>query len=241
MEDCCPTDIPPVVKADAYKESGSWEEVNGMKVYLAGPKDAKSAVLLVYDIFGIHPNVLQISDSLAKEGHRVVMPDLFRGKEWPIAKFPPTDKDEFHGWLGKEAAYDKVSKDIFQCRDKYFPGIGYGVLGFCWGGSIAFQCAIDDEEHVKAIATAHPSFVTPDMAGKVTKASAMVLPSKDEAPMLDVKEALEKNKTLAHWERFDNMHHGFCAARGDWAVAEQQSAATRAIGLFISHFRKSLL
>jgi hypothetical protein len=29
------------------------------------------------------------------------MPDLFKGKPWELNKFPPPDRDEFLGWIGK--------------------------------------------------------------------------------------------------------------------------------------------
>ena len=29
------------------------------------------------------------------------MPDLFKGKPWELSNFPPPDRDEFMGWLGK--------------------------------------------------------------------------------------------------------------------------------------------
>lgn len=46
---CCT--VPPVV-ADGYKEKGEWITINGMKTYATGLKDAKTALLVVYDIFG---------------------------------------------------------------------------------------------------------------------------------------------------------------------------------------------
>jgi len=45
---CC--SVPPVV-SEGYKEKGEWITINGMKTYATGPKDAKSALLVVYDIF----------------------------------------------------------------------------------------------------------------------------------------------------------------------------------------------
>lgn len=59
---CC--SIPPVV-SDGYKEKGEWITINGMKTYTTGPKDAKSALLVVYDIFGFFPQTLQGADLLA--------------------------------------------------------------------------------------------------------------------------------------------------------------------------------
>jgi hypothetical protein len=51
---CCT--VPPVV-SEGYKEKGEWITINGMKTYATGPKEAKSALLVVYDIFGFFPQV----------------------------------------------------------------------------------------------------------------------------------------------------------------------------------------
>lgn len=59
---CCT--VPPVV-SDGYKEKGEWITINGMKTYATGPKEAKSALLVVYDIFGFFPQTLQGADILA--------------------------------------------------------------------------------------------------------------------------------------------------------------------------------
>jgi hypothetical protein len=59
---CCT--VPPVV-SEGYKEKGEWITINGMKTYATGPKEAKSALLVVYDIFGFFPQTLQGADILA--------------------------------------------------------------------------------------------------------------------------------------------------------------------------------
>jgi hypothetical protein len=45
------------VVSEGYKEKGEWITINGMKTYATGPKEAKSALLVVYDIFGFFPQV----------------------------------------------------------------------------------------------------------------------------------------------------------------------------------------
>lgn len=72
---CCT--VPPVV-TEGYKEKGEWITINGMKTYATGPKDAKSALLVVYDIFGFFPQTLQGADILAhsdkEHQYQVFMP-----------------------------------------------------------------------------------------------------------------------------------------------------------------------
>lgn len=64
-----------------YEPKGTYTQVAGLKSYTVGPEDAKQALLLVYDIFGFKPQILQGADLLASQGFRVVMPD-FLVEKW---------------------------------------------------------------------------------------------------------------------------------------------------------------
>lgn len=59
---CCT--VPAVIDHD-YKEKGSYETIEGMKTYVTGDKNAKTGLLVVYDIFGFFPQTLQGADILA--------------------------------------------------------------------------------------------------------------------------------------------------------------------------------
>lgn len=84
---CCT--VPPVV-SEGYKEKGEWITINGMKTYATGPKDAKSALLVVYDIFGFFPQTLQGADILAHSDkdhqYQVFMPGEYPVPEWRTRK-----------------------------------------------------------------------------------------------------------------------------------------------------------
>lgn len=80
---CCT--VPPVV-SDGYKEKGEWTTINGMKTYATGPSSAKSALLVVYDIFGFFPQTLQGCDILAhadkEHQYQVFMPGKSCCRQW---------------------------------------------------------------------------------------------------------------------------------------------------------------
>lgn len=87
---CC--SVPPVI-TDEYKGKGEYKTINGLKTYVTGPADAKSAVLYIYDIFGYFPQTIQGADILSsgdkENNHLVLMPDWFQGKPYSKADFPP--------------------------------------------------------------------------------------------------------------------------------------------------------
>lgn len=53
---CC-SQLPPV-QAE-YSPKGSYTTIDGLKAYVIGPEDAMVSVLVVYDIFGYSPQILQ--------------------------------------------------------------------------------------------------------------------------------------------------------------------------------------
>ena len=48
--------------------------------YVAGPKDARTGVVLVHDWFGITPFYTQAAEKLAAQGRRVLAVDLYAGR-----------------------------------------------------------------------------------------------------------------------------------------------------------------
>lgn len=77
---CCT--LPPVTSD--YTPPGTTIDIGDLPVYETIPNNSKKLLICVYDIFGVHENIRQVSETLALAGFRVVIPDFFRGK--PITK-----------------------------------------------------------------------------------------------------------------------------------------------------------
>ena len=111
---CCT--IPPVI-SEGYKPKGDYITINGLKTYATGPKDAKSAILVVYDIFGFFPQTLQGADILAhgdeERPYQVFMPDFFEGSPADISWYPPDTKEKGEK-LGQSVGYHGISMRLTQ-------------------------------------------------------------------------------------------------------------------------------
>ncbi|KAF9920915.1 hypothetical protein FBU30_009125 [Linnemannia zychae] len=213
-------------------------KVNGeeRKVYRTGPKDAKHGIIGVFDIFGLHPTTYQFFDRLALSngGFQVSMPHMFKVP-------PPTE--EMLGDMSKIMAYFHANGDYktshidelirAAVEDLRADGCtSFSIIGLCWGAYIAVKAASDPDMHFLAAGGPHPSMITTEFVQDV-KCPLIFLASKDEADLVPVIESL-KDKDFAvesYHKRFDNMHHGWCGARGDWSNPDQFKAALEAIGL----------
>ncbi|KAI9470993.1 MAG: dienelactone hydrolase family-domain-containing protein, partial [Benjaminiella poitrasii] len=152
---CCT--LPPVVSN--YERTGEMVTYDGLDIYVIGPKDAKNAVLVTYDIFGYHPNAYQFCDIMAKNcGWKVIMPDFLHG-DYATAELMG-QREKLLAWLGKVGTYEAVYPDV-ERSVKYLKeqGVTTGTLvGFCWGAKIAVQLTSEMPFFVGA-SLVHPSFV----------------------------------------------------------------------------------
>jgi len=242
---CCT--VPPVV-TNGYKEKGEYITINGMKTYATGSKDAKSAILIVYDIFGFFPQTLQGADILAygdkEKQYQVFMPDFFDGKPADISWYPP-DNDEKGKKLGEffntQAAppktLERIPKVLEEVKSQRSGIQEWGIVGYCWGGKIV-NLVSQEGTPFKAAASCHPAMVDANDAPGIKIPFAM-LPSKDE-PKEDVEkwQKAVKVKNIVQW--WPNQVHGFMAARGDLKDPAVKSDYEKAYQLLLNFFHENM-
>ncbi|KAF5832399.1 hypothetical protein DUNSADRAFT_11731 [Dunaliella salina] len=199
--------------------------------------------------------VYQVADRLADAGFLVTVPDMWRGKPWPMDKFPPKPEDNFMGWVTENGSWDKTSGPDFKAaveslKSKGAPKIG--TIGFCWGAMIALSgesllslCQVSDWFLHQCHCICELSFLRKLVTDKdlATKAQCPValLPAKGD-PMESLKEVLDTKPFASSclYHRFDNQQHGFIAARGDWSKPEVSSEASKAVGMLAQFMQKNL-
>lgn len=232
---CCPTDVVPDAVTGgnaagtfvqvpfeacsrgtftAYITHGGAEKVEGA---------SRRAVLLIPDIFGFHPYMLDVCDRYAKEaGAVVIMPDFFDGKPWRLEDLPPPEPAKLYEFLDARA----FDTDLIQSRVhpalKFLKGqfateVVVGSVGVCWGASISLN--LNAQGVVSATAMPHPSKVDAATAQRA-QSLCLLMPSRDDGPMEEVRAALEAAGKLAGYRHFDDVHHGWLGARAKHTTDE---------------------
>ncbi|TGZ59348.1 hypothetical protein CRM22_009126 [Opisthorchis felineus] len=231
---------------------------SGPAAYYTRPKEGplcnSSALIVVYDIFGI--DILQtrrFADLLAERTHRrVVMPDFFRGRPWLLKNFPPKDGGEFVKWVETAGSWDVVSADLksaheFLLADGLNSSAPLGIIGFCWGGKQAVR-ACSGDSHARELGfkflagvSLHGAFLGPEDAEDLT-VPMLFMPAGDDPDVGPIKVILDKKPFGAQcaYHRFDSETHGFAAARGDWNVPHTREAIMKALDLTANFFNKQL-
>lgn len=140
-------------------------------------------------------------------------------------------------------SWDKTVKpDIIAIMDHYKKqGVtSFGIFGFCYGGKMSIL-AVGDMSGIKGAALIHPSLMEIKDAENA-KAPMLFIPSKDDLDMIPMFEIAKKNlgeDKVEHY-RFDDVHHGFAGARGDWNDEVQKKRVNEAISLVHAFFKKHL-
>jgi len=237
------------VRLDGPTE-GKLEKVGGVDAYIAiptgdYPKDA--VILFLSDIFGIQlPNGQLLADDFARNGFKVVMPDLFNGD--PVTPdFLTGGAPDFdlQAWLknhGQETVKPLVTAVYAALRQE---GVTkFYLTGYCFGARVAFDLAF--KGLATAISAAHPAFVKvpEDFEKYKSVATAPLLINgcefddfflpEDQVKADEIMTDFAPGYKRIYWE---GVHHGF-ASRGDMADPKVKAAKEGAFESTVLWFRQ---
>jgi carboxymethylenebutenolidase len=105
--------------------------------YLAEPARGQSdkAVLIIHEMWGVTPQIIEVAERCAADGYRALVPDLFRGRT----------TTEFEAALAQMAALDLLDATEQDVRGgaRWLAAGGAKVaaIGFCMGGVLAVLAA----------------------------------------------------------------------------------------------------
>jgi carboxymethylenebutenolidase len=115
-----------------------------MKAFLARPKAGKKfpAVLIIHENRGLQPHIQDVTRRMAKEGFLALAPDALT----PLGGTPENDQAKAVSMIG-QLDNDKTIKN-FVAAVKYlkthpFSTGKVGCTGFCWGGGMTNQVAVN--------------------------------------------------------------------------------------------------
>jgi carboxymethylenebutenolidase len=105
------------------------------------PGPPRGGLVVVQEIFGLNSHIRGVCDAYAAEGYLVIAPALFdryeRGVD--IGYTPP---DIARGReLKAKAGINAALTDVAAARDALAAGGKVGVIGYCWGGYVAWMAA----------------------------------------------------------------------------------------------------
>jgi carboxymethylenebutenolidase len=117
-----------------------------MRVFEAKPPgDARGAVLVVQEAFGVNPHIEDVTRRAAAAGYHAAAPDFFhRSGPGSVVEYGKFEKVmEFFQALGSDdAILNDVDAGLGHLRANGFTDAQIGVVGFCFGGRVSFLVAL---------------------------------------------------------------------------------------------------
>lgn len=119
------------------------ETLDGNKLtgYLAEPQgEPVGALVVIQEIFGVNSHIRAVADGFAKDGYIVLAPALFN-RVAPDIELGYTPEDIEKGReIRAKIDHDDAVRDM-AAAVTMLNGPPVGVVGYCWGGSLAWNAA----------------------------------------------------------------------------------------------------
>jgi len=112
--------------------------------YRAGPADARAGLVVIQEIFGVNAHMRRVADQFAAVGYAVIAPALFDRAERGIELgYLPQDVQKGME-LRSKITHEQAMMDIAAAAAAL--GVAKaGIVGYCWGGSLAWSGATETE------------------------------------------------------------------------------------------------
>ena len=133
-----------VVMTDrTYLEAGDGHQFTA---HVARPTGtAKGALVVIQEIFGVNAHIQSVCDRFAADGWIAVAPALFDRAERDVELLYTMENGAHGKSLREQLALDDCLADVAACADAAAAEVGssskVGIIGYCWGGSIAAAAA----------------------------------------------------------------------------------------------------
>jgi len=101
----------------------------------------RGAVLVLQEIFGVNAHMREVTDSFAAEGYVAICPSLFdRVRRNVELDYSPQSVEQGRGYV-LQLKEEKILADLTACINVVRRNGPVGVVGYCWGGSLAYLAA----------------------------------------------------------------------------------------------------
>jgi carboxymethylenebutenolidase len=114
-----------------------------LSAYRANPAgEPKGALVVVQEIFGVNRHIRAVCDGFAANGYVAIAPALFDRVE-PGIELGYEEEDRQRGFgFRQKIGWDEAMADIEAARDAVSSLAPLGLVGYCWGGSLAWLAAV---------------------------------------------------------------------------------------------------
>jgi carboxymethylenebutenolidase len=206
-----------------------------LSAYRAAPVGKpKGALIVAMEIFGVNSHIRSVADGYAADGYLAVAPALFDRVQRDYEAGYSQDEIQKGIAFIQKINLDDAMKDVAAAIDNVSSAGQVGIVGYCWGGTVAWKAACT----LAGLACAVPYY-----GGGVTGLSTLqpkcpVLfhwGERDQSiPLEKAKQFAEAHAAQTHY--FYPAGHGFnCDQRGSYDKVSAELARSRTLQFLAKH------
>jgi|UniRef100_A0A8J4HAH4 carboxymethylenebutenolidase len=204
------------------------------QAYLTGDPRAPRGIVVVQEIFGVNRHMRRVCDELAGYGYQVIAPALFDRVERGV-ELGYTAADIERGLKLREPIEEAaVLRDIEAAAAKLAPR-PTGIIGYCWGGTIAWLGATRSKAFKAAIGWYGGGIRAAQDAQPNCPVQLHFGAEDKSIPLADVAAIRQRHPEIPVYV-YDGAGHGFgCEERPSFNPRANEIALHRSLAFFAEH------
>ncbi len=204
--------------------------------YLARPAGApKAGLVVVQEIFGINRHIRAVTEGFAADGYLAIAPALFDRREHGL-ELGYEGEDVARGRELKAAtSWEEAAQDVAAAIAAVAEAGQVGVVGYCWGGSIAWLAAC---RLPVAAAVGYYGGQVRELSGETPRCPVLLHFGEQDAaiPLEDVDEVRRLHPEVPI--HLYPAGHGFnCDLRGSYHAESAALARERSLAFLAEHLK----
>lgn len=195
----------------------------------------RGAIVVIQEIFGANHHIKALADGYAKDGYVAIAPALFdRVSPNMELGYGPEDQEKGRN-TRQQLKWDMVLADTQASRDAVADAGKVGIVGYCFGGSVAWLAAT--RLNGFAASVAYYGGNVADFAEEKPKVPVMFhFGAEDKGITMDKVEKVKKAQPNAPLYIYEKSGHGFnCDERGSYNEPAAKLARERSLEFFRKH------
>ena len=208
---------------------------HSFQAYFAEPAGTpRAAVVVVQEIFGVNAHIKEVADRFATAGYLVIAPALF-DRIAPDITLAYDGDGVVEGRGLKDQADENSEFDVKATIDHVASAGAVGVVGFCWGGSLAWRMACNKASGLAA-AISYYGGELPLLAGHGSACPVMAHFGIHDASIPEVDARSFATAQPSVETHFYDAEHGFnCDHRGQYNADAAALAWGRTMAFLATH------
>jgi carboxymethylenebutenolidase len=206
------------------------EDGHKFSAYKATPSGTpRGGIVVVQEIFGVNQHIRKVADSFAADGYVAIAPALFDRVERNFETgYGPQDIERGRATRGKLST-DQAMMDVKATVKEAAKSGKVGVVGYCFGGTIAWLSATRLDGVSAAVG--YYGGGVPDAAEEKPKSPVMLHFGETDASIpMDAVEKVKKAQPNVPLYVYAGAGHGFvCDERGSYHAESAKQARERTI------------